>query len=40
MALFNGMMTVVVQSKEQPGKIVLEASAKGLPKAVLTLKGE
>ena len=37
MKAFSGMMTAIVSSSEEPGEIVLEASAKGLRKAVLTI---
>lgn len=37
MHLFNGMMTAVVQSTEQVGGIILEATAKGLKKGILTI---
>lgn len=38
MHLFNGMMTVIVQSVEgKPGTITLEANGKGLKPAILTL---
>lgn len=37
MKVFNGMMTAIVSSSEEPGEIVLEAYAKGLKKAVLTI---
>lgn len=39
MKVFNGMMTAIIASDGQPGEITLEASASGLKKAVLTLKG-
>ncbi|MCR5179641.1 MAG: DUF4982 domain-containing protein [Bacteroidaceae bacterium] len=35
---FAGQLTAIVQSSSQPGSITLEASAKGLKKAVLTLE--
>ena len=38
MKVFSGMMTAIVSSSEEPGDIVLEASAKGLKKAVITVK--
>ena len=38
MKVFNGMMTAVVSSTEQPGKIVLEATGKGLKKGVLNIE--
>lgn len=37
MKVFNGMMTAIVSSSEEPGEIVLEASSKGLKKAVLKI---
>ena len=37
MKAFSGMMTAIVSSSEEPGEIVLEASAKGLRKAALTI---
>ena len=37
MQVFNGMMTAIVQTGEKAGEITLEASAKGLGKAVLEL---
>lgn len=37
MKVFNGMMTAIVSSSEEPGEIILEASAKGLKKAVLKI---
>ena len=37
MKTFSGMMTAIVSSSEEPGEIVLEASAKGLRKAALTI---
>lgn len=37
MKVFSGMMTAIVQSSEKPGKIVLEASSKGLKGAVLDI---
>ena len=40
MKVFNGMMTAIVSSSETPGEIVLEASAKGVRKAVVTIKSE
>ena len=38
MKVFNGMMTAIVSSTEQPGKIILEATGKGLKKGVLILE--
>ena len=38
MKTFSGMMTAIVSSSEDPGDIVLEATSKGLKKAVLTIK--
>lgn len=38
MKVFNGMMTAVVSSTEQPGTIILEASGKGLKKGILNIK--
>ena len=38
MKVFSGMMTAIVQSTDQPGKITLEATSKGLQKAVLGLE--
>ena len=35
MKLFSGMMTVLIQTMEEEGKITLEATGKGLKKAVL-----
>ena len=40
MKVFNGMMTAIVSSSETPGEIILEASAKGVRKAVVTIKSE
>ena len=37
MKAFYGMMTAIVSSSEEPGDIVLEASSKGLKKAVLVI---
>ena len=37
MHVFSGMMTAIVSSSEEPGKIVLEASSKGLKKAVIVI---
>ena len=37
MKVFSGMMTAIVQSTDEPGEITLEATAKGLKKAVLKL---
>lgn len=38
MHLFNGMLTAIVQATEQPGTITLEATAKGLPKAIIHIQ--
>ncbi len=38
MKVFNGMMTAIVSSTEQSGKIILEATAKGLKKGILNLE--
>ena len=40
MHLFNGMMTAIVESNEQPGTITLTATAKGLKPATITIKTE
>ena len=40
MKVFNGMMTAIVSSTKEPGGITLEATAKGLKKASLTLTAE
>ena len=40
MHVFNGMMTAIVQSSDKAGKIVLEATGKGLKKALLTVETE
>lgn len=40
MSLFNGMLTAIIQSGEKPGKIILEATATGIPKETLTIKSE
>ena len=37
MHVFSGMMTAIVSSSEDPGEIVLEASSKGLKKAVIVI---
>lgn len=37
MHVFSGMMTAIVSSSEEPGEIVLEASSKGLKKAVIVI---
>ncbi len=37
MHLFNGMMTAIVQSTGEPGKITLQASMKGVEKATVTI---
>ena len=38
MHLFSGQLTVLVQSSEAPGEIVVEVSGKGVRKAVVTLQ--
>ena len=38
MSAFGGMLTVIVQSKEKPGRITLTASADGLRDGVLKTK--
>ena len=38
MKVFYGMMTAIVSSTEEPGDIILEATAKGLKKATVTIK--
>ncbi len=38
MKVFSGMMTAIVSSTEEPGKITLEASAKGLKSAKVVVK--
>ncbi|MBR6432907.1 MAG: DUF4982 domain-containing protein [Bacteroides sp.] len=40
MKVFSGMMTAIVASSETPGKITLEATAKGLTKGVLTIESK
>ena len=40
MHLFSGQLTVLVQSSDEPGEIVVEVSGKGVKKAVLTLRSE
>jgi beta-galactosidase len=37
MHVFSGMMTAIVSSSEEPGEIVLEASSKGLKKALIVI---
>ena len=37
MKVFYGMMTAIVSSSEEPGDIILEATSKGLRKAVLVI---
>lgn len=37
MKVFSGMMTAIVSSAEEPGEIILEATSKGLKKAVIRL---
>ena len=38
MHAFNGMMTAIVQSSDNAGKIVLEVTGKGLKKATLVIE--
>ena len=40
MKVFNGMMTAIVSTTDEPGSIVLEATAKGLKNAVLKLESK
>ena len=40
MKVFSGMMTAIVSSTEQPGKITLEATGKGLKKGVRKLRSK
>lgn len=40
MSAFGGMLTAIVQSSEQPGRITLTASANGLRDGVLRIKSE
>ena len=40
MKVFSGMMTAIVSSSEEPGEIVLEASSKGLKKAMIIISTE
>lgn len=40
MKVFSGMMTAIVAATDKPGEIVLEATAKGLQKAVLKLESK
>ena len=40
MKAFYGMMTAIVASTEEPGDIILEATAKGLRKAVIKIQSE
>ena len=40
MNLFSGMMTAIVASTEEPGKITLTATAKGLKKATLVIESK
>lgn len=40
MKVFSGMMTAVVASTEQPGKITLEATGKGLKKGILNIESK
>lgn len=40
MKVFSGMMTAIVQTTDEPGKITLEATAKGLKKATLQLNSK
>ena len=37
---FAGQLTAIVQASDQAGSITLEATAKGLKKAILTIKSE
>ena len=37
MKVFNGMMTAIVSSTEEPGEIVLEASSKGVKKGIIVI---
>ena len=37
MKVFSGMMTAIVSSTEEPGEIILEATSKGLKKALIRL---
>jgi beta-galactosidase len=38
MHLFNGKLVAIVQSTEEPGTITLQAAAKGLQKASVTIQ--
>jgi len=40
MTLFNGMLTAIVQTTEKPGKIILEASSKGLKNGTIILESK
>lgn len=40
MKVFSGMMTAIVESTGQPGKITLEATSRGLSKGILTIESE
>ena len=40
MHLFSGQLTAIVQSGDTPGEIVVEVEAKGVRKAVCTLRTE
>jgi beta-galactosidase len=40
MKVFNGMMTAIVSSSDKPGKIILEATGKGLAKGVLEIESK
>lgn len=40
MHLFNGMLVAIVQSSDKVGKIVLEASMKGIPKSNIEIQAE
>ena len=40
MHLFNGMMTAIVQSTDEPGEITLEASMKGVKKGKIVIATE
>ena len=40
MHLFSGQLTVLIQSSEEPGDILVEVSGKGVKKAVITLQSK
>ena len=40
MKVFNGMMTAIISSAENPGKITLEATGKGLRKGILEIESK